>query len=111
MDSLKFQQGPPSPTLLHRVGGQPLRPFQGWPIRRVGGLRPSTSLLDTLHRAVCFAGDGALYISQQSWSKLEPSQEGFRMIGIGKMKRRIPNSPEFHEESWGPWSLNSGKVS
>jgi hypothetical protein len=41
MDSLKFHPGPPSSILLRPVGGPPLkRPFQEWPVRRAGGLRP-----------------------------------------------------------------------
>jgi hypothetical protein len=44
INSLKFHQGPPCPTLLHPAGGPPLK----WPCNRFrGGLRQSSTLLDT----------------------------------------------------------------
>jgi hypothetical protein len=50
-DSLEFNAGPPCPTLIRPAGGPPpKRPFWGWPARRVGGLRPSSSPLDTPSR-------------------------------------------------------------
>jgi hypothetical protein len=51
MDSLKFHPGLSSLTLLRPVG-RPARktalwPFLGWPAHRTGGLRPSSTPLDT----------------------------------------------------------------
>jgi hypothetical protein len=64
MDSLKFHTGLPCPTLLCPADGPPLTdghlcgralwPFQGWATRRLGGLRPSSTLLDT-PRLCCYS--------------------------------------------------------
>jgi hypothetical protein len=50
MDSLKFHRGLPRPTLLRPTGGSPLkRPYTC----RAGGLRPSSTLLDTHAVRLC----------------------------------------------------------
>jgi serine/threonine protein kinase len=49
MDSLKYYLGPTCPSLLRSVGGLPLKQlFQEWPAERAGGLRPSSTHLDTV---------------------------------------------------------------
>jgi hypothetical protein len=50
MDSLDFH---PGPALLRSA-----TPFQGWPTHRAGGLRPSSTLLDTPRRMPMVAVDG-----------------------------------------------------
>jgi hypothetical protein len=53
MDSIKFHPALPCPTLLRptllRPVGGPL--LQGWPAHMAGGLRPSSTPMDTLRRS------------------------------------------------------------
>jgi transposase len=55
MESLMYHLGSPCPTRLCPAGRPPLtvyplRPFQGWPARRAGVVRPSSTLLVTRRR-------------------------------------------------------------